>query len=87
MTTTQTLLERVQCLPIELIREIKNRLDPETQIDLLKNKPSVYVNVNKTVNKQYVKRYLKEPSVRALCSALKNKKTTKIIHNIGDKFA
>lgn len=86
MTTTQTLLERVQCLPIELIREIKNRLDPETQIDLLKNKPSVYVNVNKTVNKQYVKRYLKEPSMRALWSALKKKETTKITHNICDKF-
>ena len=86
MTTMKTLLERVQELPIELVREIKDRLDPETQVDLLKNKPSVYKNVNKTVNKQYVKRYLKEPSMRALCSALKKKETTKITHNICDKF-
>ena len=86
MTTTKTLFERVQDLPIELVREIKDRLDPETQIDLLKNKPSVYKHVNKTVNKQYVKSYLKEPSMRALYSALKKKETTKITHNICDKF-
>jgi len=86
MTTTKTLLERVQSLPIHLIREIKDRLDPETQIDLLKSKPSVYTNVNKTIRTQYVKRYLKEPSMRALYSALKKKETTKITHNICDKF-
>lgn len=63
--TTKNIFERVQRLPIELIREIKDRLDPETQIDLLKNKPSIHVNVNKTVNKQYIHAYLKEPSMRA----------------------
>lgn len=83
MTTTDTLLERVQSLPIHLIREIKDRLDPETQVDLLKNKPSVYMNVNKTIRTQYVKRYLKEPSMRALYHGLK-KVTTNISHKIRD---
>jgi hypothetical protein len=85
MTTTKTLLERVQSLPIHLIREIKNRLDPETQIDLLKNKPSVYVNVNKTIRTQYVKMYLKEPSMRALRRGLK-KETCNITHKIRDSM-
>ena len=47
MTTTKNILERIQSLPCELIREIKDRLDPETQIDLLKSKPSIYENVKK----------------------------------------
>jgi hypothetical protein len=81
MTTTKTLLERVQCLPIHLIREIKDRLDPETQIDLLKNKQTVYVSVNKTIQNRYVKTYLKEPSMRALCRGLKKEKTL-ITHSI-----
>lgn len=85
MTTTKNILECVQRLPCELIREIKDCLDPETQIDLLKNKPSVYENVKKTVNKQYVKVYLKEPSIRALCRALK-KQRTKIMYTIQDEF-
>ena len=85
MTTTKTLLERVQSLPIHLIREIKDRLDPETQIDLLKNKPSVYVNVNKTIRTQYVKMYLKEPSMRALRRGLK-KETCNITHKIRDSM-
>lgn len=85
MTTTKNILDCVQRLPNELIREIKDRLDPETQIDLLKNKPSVYQNVNKTVNKQYVKTYLKEPSTRALCRALK-KEQTKYIHTVRDEY-
>jgi len=85
MTTMKTLLERVQELPIELVREIKDRLDPETQVDLLKNKPSVHVNVNKTIRTQYVKTYLKEPSMRALCRGLKKEKS-KITHKIRDSM-
>jgi len=85
MTTTKTLLERVQSLPIHLIREIKERLDPETQIDLLKSKPSVYVNINKTIRNQYVKTYLKEPSMHALYRGL-NKDKTKITHKIWDSM-
>lgn len=81
MTTMKTLLERVQELPIELVREIKDRLDPETQVDLLKNKPGVLVNVNKTIQNRYVKTYLKQPSMRALCRGLKKEKS-KIIHKI-----
>ena len=85
MTTTKNILERIQSLPCELIREIKDRLDPETQIDLLKSKPSIYENVKKTVNKQYIKTYLKEPSMRALYSGLKNDKT-RIVYVIRDEF-
>lgn len=85
MDTSKILFTRIQSLPIELVREIKDRLDPETQIMLLQNKPSVYKNVNKTVSKQYVKKYLKEPSMRALYSAFKQQKT-KITHHICDEF-
>ena len=85
MSVTKNIFERVQSLPIELIREIKNRLDPESQITLLKDKPSVYANVKKTVNNQYIKTYLKEPSMRALRKALK-KEQTKITHTICDDF-
>lgn len=85
MTTTKTILERVQGLPVHLIREIKDRLDPETQLDLLKNKRGVYVSVNKTIQDEYVETYLKEPSMRALCRGL-NKDGTRITHTIRDKF-
>lgn len=85
MSTTKSILERVQCLPIELIREIKCTLDPETQIDLLKNKKSVYGNFKKTINQKYIKTYLKRPSMRALQSALR-KHPTKIYHTIQNKF-
>ena len=85
MATMKTLLERVQDLPIELVREIKDRLDPETQIDLLKHKSSVYVPVNKTVQREYVKMYLKEPSMRALLHGLK-KETTSVTHKVRDSF-
>lgn len=85
MTTMKTLLERVQELPIEMIREIKDRLDPETQIDLLKNKPGVYMRINKTIQNIYVKTYLKEPSMRALCRGL-NKEKSKITHKIRDSI-
>jgi hypothetical protein len=85
MSTTKNILECVQNLPIELIREIKYSLDPETQIMLLKNKPSVYANVKKTVNKQYVNAFLKEPSMNALRRGLKKEKT-KFANTVRDEF-
>ena len=84
-TTKKTLLERVQDLPLELVREIKDRLDPETQLLLLRNKPSVYASVNKTIQNQYVKVCLKEPSMRALIHGLKKVKT-RVTHSIRDSL-
>jgi len=85
MSTTKSILERVQCLPIELIREIKCKLDPETQIDLLKNKKSVYGHLNKTINQTYFKTYLIRPSMRALQEGLR-KHSTKVHNTIQNKF-
>ena len=85
MSTTKSILERVQCLPIELIREIKCKLDPETQIDLLKNKKSVYGHLNKTMNQKYFKTYLIRPSMRALQEGLR-KHSTKVNTTIQNKF-
>ena len=85
MSTTKSILERVQCLPIELIREIKCTLDPEIQIDLLKNNESVYGRLNKTINQKYFKKCLIQPSMRALQSGLR-KHSTRIHTTIQNKF-
>ena len=85
MTTTCTLLDRIQTLPIELVREIKDRLDVETQLLLLKDKPTVYTNVNKTVQDNYVYRYLQTPSTRGLLRGLKKEKT-RVRHAVRDKM-
>jgi len=85
MTTTCTLLDRIQTLPIELVREIKDRLDVETQIILLKGKPTVYTNVNKTVQDNYVYMYLQTPSMRGLLRGLKKEKT-RVRHAVRDRM-
>ena len=85
MTTTCTLLDRIQTLPIELVREIKDRLDVETQLLLLKDKPTVYTNVNKTVQDNYVHMYLQTPSMRGLLRGLKKEKT-RVTHTVRNRM-
>ena len=48
MRRNNNILKRVQGLPVEVLRKVKNFLEYSIQIDLIQNTPYKYVEMNKT---------------------------------------
>lgn len=73
MRRNNNILKRVQGLPVEVLRKVKNFLEYSIQIDLIQNAPYKYVEMNKTINEKYIHTYVKEPSMEALLCGMQEK--------------
>jgi hypothetical protein len=73
MRKNNNILKRVQGLPVEVIRKVKNFLEYSIQIDLIQNTAYKYVEINKTINERFIHTYVKEPSMEALMCGMQEK--------------